>query len=115
MLKEKLGKKRIILNDDQRRRLAVKGKVLGRKVLQEIGCLVHARHDPPLAPGTGRPEMGLQPPAREEAGTAADLRGDHPTGRADGPGESRVGATTASSGHWPTWGTRSPTKPSATS
>ena len=39
MLKEKLGKKRILLNDDQRRRLAVKGKVLGRKVLQEIGCL----------------------------------------------------------------------------
>ena len=39
VLKEKLGGKRIILNDDQRRRLAVKGKVLGRKVLQEIGCL----------------------------------------------------------------------------
>ena len=39
VLKEKLGKKRIILNDDQRRRLAVKAKVLGRKVLQEIGCL----------------------------------------------------------------------------
>jgi len=39
VLKEKLGKKRIILNDDQRRRLAVKGKVLGRRVLQEIGCL----------------------------------------------------------------------------
>ena len=28
ILKEKLGKKRILLNDDQRRRLAVKGKVL---------------------------------------------------------------------------------------
>jgi len=39
VLKEKLSKKRIILNDDQRRRLAVKGKILGRKVLQEIGCL----------------------------------------------------------------------------
>ena len=39
VLKEKLGKKRILLIDDQRRRLAVKGKVLGRKVLQEIGCL----------------------------------------------------------------------------
>jgi len=39
VLKEKLGKKRIILNDDQRRRLAVKAKVLGRKVLQEIGSL----------------------------------------------------------------------------
>ena len=39
VLKEKFGKKRIILNDDQRRRLAVKAKVLGRKVLQEIGSL----------------------------------------------------------------------------
>ena len=39
VLREKLGKKRILLNDDQRRRLAVKGKVLGRKVLDEIGTL----------------------------------------------------------------------------
>src|ERR1019366_257717 len=39
VLKEKFGKKRILLNDDQRRRLAVKGKVLGRKVLGEIGTL----------------------------------------------------------------------------
>src|ERR1035438_3405088 len=29
VLREKVGKKRILLNDDQRRRLAVKGKVLG--------------------------------------------------------------------------------------
>ena len=36
VLREKLGKKRILLNDDQRRRLAIKGKVLGRKVLREI-------------------------------------------------------------------------------
>ena len=33
VLQEKLGKKRILLNDDQRRRLAAKGKVLGRKLL----------------------------------------------------------------------------------
>jgi putative transposase len=39
VLKEKLGKKRILLSDDQRRRLAVKGKVLGRKLLGEIGTL----------------------------------------------------------------------------
>ena len=36
VLKEKLGKKRILLNDDQRRRLAVKGKILGRKRLEEM-------------------------------------------------------------------------------
>src|SRR5262245_42373102 len=39
VLKEKLGKKRILLNDDQRRRLAVHGKILGRKVLAELGTL----------------------------------------------------------------------------
>jgi hypothetical protein len=40
ILKEKLGKKRILLNDDQRRRLAVKGKMLGRKLLLEIATIV---------------------------------------------------------------------------
>src|SRR5210317_723176 len=39
VLKEKLGGKRILLNDDQRRRLAVKGKILGRQRLEEIGTL----------------------------------------------------------------------------
>jgi putative transposase len=36
ILREKIGKKRILLTDDQRRRLAVKGKVPGRKALAEI-------------------------------------------------------------------------------
>ena len=40
VLREKFGKRRILLNDDQRRRLAVKGKVLGRKALQEIATIV---------------------------------------------------------------------------
>ena len=35
-----IGKKRIVLNDDQRRRLAVKGKILGRKALQEVATIV---------------------------------------------------------------------------
>lgn len=39
VLKETHGKKRILLNDDQRRRLAVKGKILGRKRLEEVGTL----------------------------------------------------------------------------
>lgn len=39
ILKEKLGKKRILLDDNQRRRLAVKGKVLGRKLLEQVGTL----------------------------------------------------------------------------
>ena len=40
VLREKLGKKRVLLNDDQRRRLAEKGKALGRKLLGEMGCIV---------------------------------------------------------------------------
>ena len=40
ILREKLGKRHILLNDDQRRRLAVKGKVLGRKLLAQFGTLV---------------------------------------------------------------------------
>ena len=39
VLKEKLGKRRILLSDDQRRRLALKGKVLGHKLLEEVGTL----------------------------------------------------------------------------
>ena len=39
ILKEKLGKRRILLNDDQRRRLAVKAKVLSRRLLTEVGTL----------------------------------------------------------------------------
>jgi hypothetical protein len=39
VLKEKLGPKRILLHDDQRRRLAVQGKILGRKMLEEVGTL----------------------------------------------------------------------------
>ena len=39
VLKEKLGKKRILLTDDQQRRWAVKGRVLGRKQLKQVGTL----------------------------------------------------------------------------
>jgi len=70
VLKEKLGKKRILLNDDQRRRLAVKGKILGPKRLAEIGCiftpdtilrwhrkLIAKRYDGSQNRGYGRPEI----------------------------------------------------------
>jgi len=40
ILREKLGKKRILLNDDQRRRLAVKGKILGCKMLEQLATIV---------------------------------------------------------------------------
>ncbi len=40
ILKTKLKGKRIRFTDDERRRLAVKGKVLGRKVLKEVASIV---------------------------------------------------------------------------
>lgn len=40
VLKEKIRKMRILLNDDQRRHLAVKGKLLGRKTLSQIATIV---------------------------------------------------------------------------
>ena len=40
VLRAKLSKKRILLNDDQRRRLAVKGIILGRKMLEQVATIV---------------------------------------------------------------------------
>ncbi len=39
VLKGHIGKKRILLTDEQRRRLAVKGQAIGRKALNEVGSL----------------------------------------------------------------------------
>jgi hypothetical protein len=56
VLREKLGKRRILLDDDQRRRLAVKGKILGRKLLAQVGTLVTPDTRPRKArnPRTGK-------------------------------------------------------------
>ena len=40
ILREQTGKRRLRFSDDQRRRLAVKAKVLGRKTLTELDTLV---------------------------------------------------------------------------
>lgn len=40
VLLELVGKKRLMLNDDQRRRLAVKGKLIGRKALADLATIV---------------------------------------------------------------------------
>jgi hypothetical protein len=40
VLREQLGGRRVRFNDDQRRRLAVRAKTLGRSVLAEIATLV---------------------------------------------------------------------------
>ena len=40
ILKSQLMGRRLRLTDEQRRRLAVKGRVLGRKLLAEVACIV---------------------------------------------------------------------------
>ncbi len=40
VLREQLGQRRIRLNDDQRRRLAAKGKVIGRRLLRKVATIV---------------------------------------------------------------------------
>jgi putative transposase len=40
VLMEKMGRKRVLLTDDQRRVLAVKGKALGRKALMELTTIL---------------------------------------------------------------------------
>lgn len=70
ILREKRGKKRLLLNDDQRRRLAVLGCKLGRKSLAEIcqsfspdtlfgwhRALVARKYDGSKRRGMGRPQI----------------------------------------------------------
>ena len=40
VLREQLGNKRLCLNDDQRRRLAARAKMLGRRILREVATIV---------------------------------------------------------------------------
>ena len=61
VLREQLGGKRLRLNDDQRRRLAVKAKVLGRKLLADVP--ISALSDVCAWPGCPRLDGGLWPMA----------------------------------------------------
>ncbi len=40
VIKQQLGRRRLRLTDDQRRRLAVRGKAIGRRALSEVASLV---------------------------------------------------------------------------
>ena len=70
ILREKIGKKRLLLNDDQRRRLAILGKKLSRKAMDEIcevfspdtllrwhRLLVAKKYDSSKRRGMGRPQI----------------------------------------------------------
>ena len=45
VLREQIGHRRLRLNDDQRSRLAVKAKKLGRRVLSQVVTIAHPKHD----------------------------------------------------------------------
>lgn len=55
ILKEQLGGKRLKLTDDQRRRLAARGKALGRRLLRWHRRLIAASHTYPHKNRVGRP------------------------------------------------------------
>ena len=61
ILKGKLKGRRIRLTDDERRRLAVKGKAPGTEGPSRGGLHRDAGHHPGLAPKAYRAEMGLVP------------------------------------------------------
>jgi len=73
VLREVHGRKRLRFNDDQRRRLAVKGRALGRRMLREIGSvvtpdtilrwhreLIARKYDGSEGRAPGRPAIGME-------------------------------------------------------
>ena len=59
MLRERLGGRRIIFTDAERRQLAEKARALGRKATRARHDR-HARYAASLAPGTGGAQMDLR-------------------------------------------------------
>ena len=113
ILRESHGKKRIKLNDNQRRRLAIKGKILGRKILAEITSIATPdtilRGTGDLSPINGTTAIGA-------GASDAPLLPKAPLiWSSECPARIQPGVTIASRVLWPIWGTRSRTQPSATS
>src|SRR5215831_12347395 len=88
VLKEQLGGRRLRLNDDQRRRLAAKAKLLGRRVLAEMATNRDAGDAVGMAPEIDCPKIRRNCPAR--TGATAHRRRDRSMGGSHGRGESRL-------------------------
>jgi hypothetical protein len=73
VLREQLGDRRLRFTDDQRRRLAAKGRALGGRVLNQLGGLVTPIRS---FAGTARssPRSTTAPPSGRAAGPARPLR-----------------------------------------
>jgi transposase InsO family protein len=89
VLREQLGKQRLLFTDRQRRRLAVRAKAIGRKRLFEICTLVTTRQLASLVPQADRQEVrwrtGSQ--ARPPAHSGRNRGARHP----DGAGQPSLG------------------------
>jgi hypothetical protein len=55
-LMDKMGRRRLLLTDDQRRVLAAKGKAIGRRALMELTTIVTPSNPDRQAPRTARSE-----------------------------------------------------------
>ena len=104
MLHEQLGSRRLRLNDDQRRRLAVRAKKLGRRVLHELATivtpetllawhrkLIARKYDGSKQRGPGRPRTQDE---IQQGWSAWPLR-------------TAIGATGEYKGRWTIWGIKS--------
>jgi putative transposase len=111
VLRDQLGSKRLCLNDDQRRRLAIRAKKLGWRVLRELATivtpetlvawhrkLIARKYDASKRRGPGRPRV--QDEIRQVVLRIAT--------------ENRDWATGESKERWPIWATRSRAAPSPT-
>ena len=85
VLEQQLGRRRLRLTDDQRRRLTARGKAIGRRALAEVASLVHTGHRSTLASTTHcqevdpqatvrRPNDNCQHPSSTTASTPAPER-----------------------------------------
>jgi hypothetical protein len=81
VLKAQLGRRRLRLDDEQRRRLAVCGERLSRSLLHEFRDTRHSGHDSSLASGVGGPEMDVSTPTPRATIRASDYSASrHPDG-----------------------------------
>ena len=72
ILREKIGGKRVLRSDDQRRRLAVKGKSLGRQQLRKLATVAQA--DTILRWHQEFVELNTSSQPRQEVGRPARIR-----------------------------------------
>jgi hypothetical protein len=112
VLREKLGKKRILLSDEQRMRLAIKGKILGRKLLEQLaGIVTRIRFYAGI--GNSWPGSGII------ASSGRKLGGRRCQKKLWNwfcalPAKARAGAMTEYRGRWTIWDTAFQTRRSAT-